>query len=84
MDEVFIIDAIRTPIGSFMGQYKKIESVNLGISCIEGIFDRNKNIEKKSIEGIILGQVLTAGLGMNTSRQVLLKSGLCRNFCALP
>ena len=48
MDEVFIIDAIRTPIGSFMGQYKKIESVNLGISCIEGIFDRNKNIEKKS------------------------------------
>ncbi|MAV82294.1 MAG: acetyl-CoA C-acyltransferase [Pelagibacteraceae bacterium] len=82
MDEVFIIDAIRTPIGSFMGQYKKIESVNLGISCIEGIFDRNKNIEKKSIEGIILGQVLTAGLGMNTSRQVLLKSGLSRNSFA--
>jgi len=46
MSEVLIIDAIRTPIGSFLGQYKKIESVDLGSSCIEGIFNRNKNLIK--------------------------------------
>ena len=79
MSEVLIIDAIRTPIGSFLGQYKKIESVDLGSSCIEGIFNRNKNLNKKHVEGLILGQVLTAGLGMNTARQVSLKSGLSQS-----
>tara|TARA_B100000787_G_scaffold170074_1_gene163835 strand:+ start:4450 stop:5595 length:1146 start_codon:yes stop_codon:yes gene_type:complete len=82
MNEVLIIDAIRTPIGSFLGQYKKIESVDLGSFCIEGIFNRNKNLDKKDVEGLILGQVLTAGLGMNTARQVLLKSGLSQSSFA--
>jgi|TARA_B110000114_G_C15095413_1_gene401050 acetyl-CoA acetyltransferase family protein len=82
MNEVLIIDAIRTPIGSFLGQYKKIESVDLGSFCIEGIFNRNKNLNKKDVEGLILGQVLTAGLGMNTARQVLLKSGLSQSSFA--
>ncbi len=82
MNEVLIIDAIRTPIGSFLGQYKKIESVDLGSFCIEGIFNRNKNLDKKDVEGLILGQVLTSGLGMNTARQVLLKSGLSQSSFA--
>ena len=82
MSEVFIIDAIRTPIGSFLGQYKKIESVDLGSLCVEGIFNRNKNLNKKHVEGLILGQVLTGGLGMNTARQVLLKSELSQNSFA--
>ena len=82
MSDILIIDAIRTPIGSFLGQYKKTESVDLGSSCIDGIFIRNKNLNKKHVEGLILGQVLTAGLGMNTARQVLLKSGLSQSSYA--
>lgn len=82
MSDILIIDAIRTPIGSFLGQYKKTESVDLGSSCIDGIFKRNKNLNKKHVEGLILGQVLTAGLGMNTARQVLLKSGLSQSSFA--
>tara|TARA_B100001093_G_scaffold109898_1_gene102143 strand:- start:6808 stop:7953 length:1146 start_codon:yes stop_codon:yes gene_type:complete len=82
MSEVFIIDAIRTPIGSFLGQYKKTDAVDLGSLCVEGIFNRNKNLNKKHVEGLILGQVLTAGLGMNTARQVLLKSELSQNSFA--
>jgi len=76
MSDVFIIDAVRTPIGAYLGNYKKIESVDLGTSCLKDLFDRNKKINTKEIEGLILGQVLTSGLGMNTARQVALGSGM--------
>ena len=76
MSDIFIIDAVRTPIGAYLGNYKKTESVDLGISCLKELFDRNKIINTKEIEGLILGQVLTSGLGMNTARQVALGSGM--------
>ena len=76
MSDVFIIDAVRTPIGAYLGNYKKTESVDLGVSCLKDLFARNKKINTKEIEGLILGQVLTSGLGMNTARQVALNSGM--------
>ena len=76
MSNVYIIDGARTPIGAYLGQYKKIESVDLGINCVKGLLDRNPIIQKKEIEGLVLGQVLTSGLGMNTARQVALGSGM--------
>ena len=76
MSNVYIIDGARTPIGAYLGQYKKIESVDLGINCVKGLIDRNPIIQKKDIEGLVLGQVLTSGLGMNTARQVALGSGM--------
>jgi acetyl-CoA acetyltransferase family protein len=76
MNDVFIVDAVRTPIGAYLGNYKKTESVDLGVSCLKDLFARNKKINTKEIEGLILGQVLTSGLGMNTARQVALNSGM--------
>ena len=76
MSDVFIIDAVRTPIGAYLGNYKKTESVELGTTCLKELFDRNKTINTKEVEGLILGQVLTSGLGMNTARQVALGSGM--------
>ncbi len=76
MSDVFIIDAVRTPIGAYLGNYKKTESVELGTSCLKELFDRNQIINTKEVEGLILGQVLTSGLGMNTARQVALGSGM--------
>ena len=76
MNDVFIIDAVRTPIGAYLGNYKKTESVDLGVSCLRDLFARNKKINTKEIEGLVLGQVLTSGLGMNTARQVALNSGM--------
>ena len=76
MKEIYIIDGARTPIGAYLGNYKKIESVDLGVSCVKGLLDRNPKINIKDIEGLVLGQVLTSGLGMNTARQVALSSGL--------
>ena len=76
MNDVFIIDAVRTPIGAYLGNYKKTESVDLGVSCLKDLFERNKKINTKEIEGLVLGQVLTSGLGMNSARQVALNSGM--------
>ena len=76
MNDVFIIDEVRTPIGAYLGNYKKTESVDLGVSCLKDLFERNKKINIKEIEGLVLGQVLTSGLGMNTARQVALNSGM--------
>ena len=76
MKEIYIIDGARTPIGAYLGNYKKIESVELGVSCVKGLLERNPKINVKDIEGLVLGQVLTSGLGMNTARQVALSSGL--------
>ena len=76
MKEIYIIDGARTPIGAYLGNYKKIESVDLGVSCVKGLLDRNPKINLKDIEGLVLGQVLTSGLGMNTARQVALNSGM--------
>ena len=76
MNDIFIIDAVRTPIGAYLGNYKKTESVDLGVSCLKDLFERNKRINTKEIEGLVLGQVLTSGLGMNTARQVALNSGM--------
>ena len=76
MNDVFIIDAVRTPNGAYLRNYKKTESVDLGVSCLKDLFERNKKINTKEIEGLVLGQVLTSGLGMNTARQVALNSGM--------
>ena len=76
MSDIFIIDGVRTPIGSYLGQYKKTESVELGTQCLQDLFRRNNKMAIKDVEGLVLGQVLTSGLGMNTARQVALKSGI--------
>ena len=76
MSDIFIIDAIRSPIGAYLGQFKKTEATSLGKDCIAEILKRNSKINIKDFEGLILGQVLTGGLGMNTARQVALGSGM--------
>ena len=76
MSDIYLIDGVRTAIGSYLGQFKKIEAINLGKECVTEIIKRNSKIQINDIEGLILGQVLTSGLGMNTARQVALGSGM--------
>ena len=75
MSNVYIIDGARTPIGAYLGQYKKIESVDLGINCVKGLLDRNPIIQKnitpshKSNEIIKINMKTT----MENSRRILNK-----------
>ena len=76
MSDVFLIDCVRSAIGSYLGQFKKTEAINLGKDCVGEIIKRNSKLQINDIEGLILGQVLTSGLGMNAARQVALGSGM--------
>lgn len=72
---VYIIDAARLPIGKFLGQYKNIESSQLGATVISFLLQKN-HIKSEWVDELIVGQVLTGGLGMNTARQAGLAAGL--------
>ncbi len=72
---VFIIDAIRTPIGNFGGSLKTIGAVGLGSILLKEMIKRNK-LEGRRIDGAIFGNVLQAGQGQNPARQIVLRAGL--------
>ena len=73
--EVVILDAIRTPIGSFRGSLKNIRSDQLGSIVINEILKKTK-FDKSEIDEVIMGQVLTTGGGQNPARQALINSGI--------
>ncbi|MGX4600209.1 acetyl-CoA C-acetyltransferase [Faecalimicrobium sp. JNUCC 81] len=75
MREVVIVSAVRTPIGSLGGSLKDVSSVELGtIAAKEAI--KRANINPKIIDEVLIGNVLSAGLGQNVARQVAVKSGI--------
>ncbi len=76
MKNVFIIDAIRTPIGSLNGIFAEISAVQLGTHLVKELFNRHSELSPEQIEEVIFGEVLTAGLGQNPSRQVSIHSGI--------
>ena len=79
--EVVIVDAIRTPIGSYKGSLKDIKAHKLGAIVIKEIVKRSEiNIDE--IDEVILGQVLTAGCGQNPARQASINAGLSKSIPA--
>ena len=75
MNEVVIVAASRTPVGKFGGTLAKIAASELGAHVIKGLMQKT-DIDAKLINEVILGQVLTAGVGQNAARQAVIKSGL--------
>jgi acetyl-CoA C-acetyltransferase len=73
--DVVIIDAVRTPIGSYKGSLKDIKADKLGSIVIKEIIKRSK-INFDEIDEVILGQVLTAGCGQNPARQASVNAGI--------
>lgn len=75
MKEVFICDALRTPIGSFLGSLSSIPAPKLAAELIKKIVERN-GLTGKEINEVIMGNVLSAGIGQAPSRQAALFGGL--------
>jgi acetyl-CoA C-acetyltransferase len=73
--EVVIVDAIRTPIGTYKGSLKNIKSHELGSIVIKEVLKRTK-FDKDEIDEVIMGQVLTAGVGQNPARQAAINAGI--------
>ena len=72
---VYIVDAVRTPIGSFMGSLSSIPAHALGSVVIKGLLTRT-GIDKKIINEVIMGNVVQAGVGQAPARQAALGAGL--------
>jgi len=73
--EVVIVSAIRTPIGIYRGSIKNIKSHQLGSIVIKEVLKRSK-FNKDEIDEVIMGQVLTAGVGQNPARQAAINAGI--------
>ena len=74
-NKIVITSALRTAIGSFGQSLKNISSSDLGSKVIQTSIEKIK-IKKNEIDEIIMGQVLTSGLGQNPARQAAIKSGV--------
>ena len=76
--EVYIIAAVRTPIGGFMGGLSTISATELGSIAIKGAIEKS-NIPINLIDEVFMGNVLQAGLGQAPARQAALGAGLGQN-----
>ncbi|WP_439886336.1 acetyl-CoA C-acetyltransferase [Pseudomonas sp. MBLB4123] len=75
MQEVVIVAATRTAIGSFQGSLAGIPAVELGAAVIRRLLEQS-GLEGAQVDEVILGQVLTAGAGQNPARQAAIHAGL--------
>ncbi len=75
MNEVVIVSGCRTPIGSFLGTLSSLSAPKLGAIVIEEAI-RRAGIRKTDVQEVIMGNVLTAGVGQAPARQAALFAGL--------
>lgn len=78
--EVYILSAVRTPIGSFGGSLKDIAATKLGATAIKGAVER-AGIKPEDVEEVYMGCVLQANLGQAPARQAAIYAGLSENVC---
>ncbi|WP_342575416.1 acetyl-CoA C-acetyltransferase [Solibacillus sp. FSL K6-1781] len=75
MTEVVIVSAVRTPIGAFQGALKDISAPTLGSIVIKEALNRVQ-LDPTTVDEVIMGNVLAAGLGQNPARQASIQAGL--------
>ena len=67
-----IVSAVRTPIGRFLGAFTTVPAVQLGARAIGAALERAQ-LDAALVNEVIMGHVITAGLGQNPARQAALK-----------
>lgn len=72
---VYILSAVRTPMGSFLGSLSTVPAPHLGAVAIRGAVER-AGIQPEDVEEVFMGNVLQAGLGQAPARQAALGAGL--------
>ncbi|QIJ02047.1 acetyl-CoA C-acyltransferase [Stutzerimonas balearica] len=75
MQDVVIVAATRTAIGSFQGALATVPAVELGATVIRSLLEKT-GLDPAEVDEVILGQVLTAGAGQNPARQAAINAGL--------
>src|SRR5665213_3086089 len=75
MNDVVITAALRTAVGKFNGSIAKIPASDLGAQIIKALL-RRSGVDPAQISEVIMGQVLTAGIGQNGARQSMIRAGI--------
>lgn len=78
MKEVYIVSAVRTPLGSFGGKLSGMTAVELGSIAIKGALNK-AGIDSKEVEEVIMGNVISANLGQAPARQAAIGAGIGYN-----
>jgi acetyl-CoA C-acetyltransferase len=75
VSEAVIVSAVRTPIGAFMGGLSGVAATRLGAIVVADAV-RRAGIESGAVDEVLMGNVLSAGLGQNPARQAALQAGI--------
>ena len=78
MKEVFIVSAVRTPLGSFGGKLSSLTAVELGSIAIKGALQK-AGVDPSEVEEVMMGNVISANLGQAPARQAAIGAGLGYN-----
>lgn len=78
MKEVYIVSAVRTPMGSFLGGLSQVPATKLGSTAIKGALEKG-NIKPELINEVFMGNVLQANLGQAPARQAAMGAGISEN-----
>jgi acetyl-CoA C-acetyltransferase len=82
MESVVIVAAKRTAVGKFGGAFNNVSAVDLGATVIRSLLE-STGVAGDQVDEVILGQVLTAGVGQNPARQSVIKAGLPKEVPAM-
>ena len=82
MKPIAIVSAVRTPIGKFQGALKSLTAPQLGALVVKTVVER-AGLEPRLIDEVIMGNVVSAGLGQNPARQAALRGGLLPDVAAM-
>ena len=74
-DDIVIVAAARTPVGSFNGVFGSVPAHVLGTAALQAALERAA-LEPGEVDEVILGQILTAGQGQNPARQAAIAAGI--------
>ncbi len=77
-----IVAAKRTAVGKFGGAFNNVSAVDLGATVIRSLLE-STGVAGNQVDEVILGQVLTAGVGQNPARQSVIKAGLPKEVPAM-
>lgn len=75
MENVVIVSALRTPVGSFQGQLSSLAAPRLGSQAIKAALEKAQ-LNSSEVDEVIMGEVLTAGVGQAPARQAAIYAGI--------
>jgi len=82
MKDIVIISAVRTAIGKFQGGLKSFTAPQLGALAVKTAYER-AGLDPAQVDEVIMGNVVSAGLGQNPARQAALRGGLLPDVAAM-